>query len=112
MGQVSPIRAGDTETKWKEMTPGTRKVIDTVMKSIKGKFVDAWEEVNAGVNSSGAQGSVSATLEIKEGKAGRFKGKLKTRVRTPQEPVEFDLKLNDDGQLELTPPSELEEEPE
>jgi hypothetical protein len=85
----------------KALTPAERKIVRAVMSGIERKFIDALPEVQAGVESSGAQGSFTATMAILKGKRDRFAGRLTTRVRTPSEPIEFDFHIDTSGQLAL-----------
>ena len=82
------------ETLRKGLTTAERKIARAVMAGMERKFIDALPEVQAGVESSGAQCSFSATMAILKGKQDRFVGRLTTRVRTPSEPIEFDFHID------------------
>lgn len=93
------------------LTAGQRKVVQSVTATFQRELIDALPEVEAGVKTSGAQGSFSVTLDVKHAKKGRFKGLLKSRVRRPREPVEFDFHVDTDGQLSLGIPEGWSEDP-
>ncbi len=111
---VTPIGKGDAiDEKWKAMPKGVKAAIQFCAEEYRRNLIDAWEEVNAGVNSAKAEGSISNTLAIKADRAGRgrFRATMTSRVRTPQEPVEIDLHLDKDGQLSLGLPPGWDENP-
>ncbi len=98
-GNVTPIDGLDELRKG--LTPGHRKIVRAYIRQVERDFIEALPELNEGVNTSGAEGSISTTFAIKKAKHGRFAGTLTCRVRTPREPTEFDLHIGDDHQLEL-----------
>jgi len=83
------------------LTLGQRKIVATVTNQFQRELIAAFPEIQAGVATSGAQGSFSVTLDVKHAKKGRFKGTLKPRVRRPREATEFDMHIDTDGQLSL-----------
>ena len=87
------------------LTAGQRKVVVAVSAQFQRELIEALPELQAGVKSSGANGSFSVTLDVSHAKKGRLKGMLKPRVRRPREPTEFDFHVDDDGQLSLGLPS-------
>jgi hypothetical protein len=88
------------------LPPGQRKIVRVVVGHFERLLIEKLPELNAGVNTAQASGSFSATLQIAKAKKGRFAGKLSSRVRTPSEPIEIDLHLDDANQLTLgLPPS-------
>ena len=89
----------------KMLSVGQRKIVDHVIKHLERELIDALPELNDGVQTSAAQGSFSATLSIKKAKKGRFSGTLASRVRTPREPIEIDLHIDDSGQLSFGNPA-------
>jgi len=86
-----------------------RKIVQEVMAHIESELIDAFPELNMGVQTATASGSFSATLQIKGGKRGRFVGKVSARVRTPREPFEIDMHIDDDEQLSLGLPTNWNE---
>ena len=82
------------------LTADVRKVIQRATQHFESELIQAWDELTAGVRTSSAEGSFSTTLQIRRAKK-RFKGTMSCRVRTPREPLDFDLHLDDDGQLAL-----------
>lgn len=108
MAKLSSIAAdpsGDGPRSMKDLmadlSAGQRKVVQAVTAEFQRELIEALPEVEAGVRTSGAQGSFSATLDVKHAKKGRFRGTLKCRVRRPREPAEFDFHVDDTGQLSL-----------
>lgn len=89
-----------------KLPAGTRKIINAVTVQFQRDLIERFPELNAGVNSAGAEGSYSTTLQIKAGKKGRFRGTLKPKVRTPGEMTEFDMHIDIDGQLSLGLPAD------
>ncbi len=81
------------------------KVVKAAVAAFERRLLEKFPEVQAGVASSAASGSFTATLEVRKAKKGRFVGALKARVRTPIEPIEFDLHIGRDGQLSLGLPA-------
>ncbi len=88
----------------KTLPTGQRKIVQYVMEHLERELIDALPELNDGVQTSAAQGSFSATLAIKKAKKGRFLGTLASRVRTPREPIQIDLHIDDSGQLSFGNP--------
>ena len=80
---------------------GQRKIVAAVVERFERELIGALPELNAGVNTAQAEGSFSTTLKVVKAKKGRFKGSLSCRVRTPREPYELDMHIDDDGQLSL-----------
>ena len=85
----------------KTLSRGQQSMVRQLMEANERELIGSLPELAAGVQTSGRSGSFSTTLSIKGGKRDRLLGKLSCRVRTPREPIEFDFKLSDDGQLEL-----------
>lgn len=85
----------------KTLSRGQQSMVRQLMEANERELIASLPELAAGVQTSGRSGSFSTTLSIKGGKRDRLLGKLACRVRTPREPIEFDFKLSDDGQLEL-----------
>lgn len=94
------------------LSPGQRKIVTSVTAAYQRELIEALPEIQAGVQTSGAQGSFTTTLDIKHAKKGRFKALLKPRVRRPREATEFDMHIDADGQLSLGLPAGWQDEPE
>ncbi len=102
MSNVTQIDQGDSLKELREgLSKSHRKIMKAILPEIERELIDSLPELEDGVNTSGASGSVSITLAIRAGKRGRFLGKLSARVRTPRESIEFDFHVGDDNQLEL-----------
>jgi hypothetical protein len=104
MKQVSPIKPEgpkDLAQLRKELPAGQKKIVATVMAILEKDLIEVLPELNAGVQTSAAQGSWSPTLQIKKAKKGRFSATLGSRIRVPRESVELDMHVDDDGQLSL-----------
>lgn len=93
------------------LTAGQRKIVQAVTSQFQRELIEALPEIQAGVQTSGAQGSFSTTLDIKHAKKGRFKGVLRPRVRRPREATEFDMHIDSDGQLSLGLPAGWQDDP-
>ncbi len=85
----------------KTLSRGQQSMVRQLMEANERELIASLPELAAGVQTSGRSGSFSTTLSIVGKKRNRLLGKLSCRVRTPREPIEFDFKLSDDGQLEL-----------
>lgn len=104
MKSVSPINPDapkDLAQLRKELPAGQKKIVSAVMAFLERDLIEVLPELNAGVQTSAAQGSWSPTLQVKKGKKGRFSATLGSRVRFPREKIELDMHIDDDGQLSL-----------
>ncbi len=85
----------------KQLPPGQRSVVKQVMAHMEREVIESFPELNDGVQTSAAEGSISLTLQVKAAKNGNFKGTVSTRVRSPREPLQIDMHMGDDNQLAL-----------
>lgn len=83
------------------LTKGQQEIVQRVMDHVQAELIAVLPELNAGIQTSGSGGSFSCTLDIKPAKKGRFSARVSARVRTPREPLELDMHIASDGQLEL-----------
>ena len=114
MKAVTPIKPDGPKTLEqlrKEMTPGQKKIVAAVMQVLEKDLIEVLPELNAGVQTSAAQGSWSPTLQIKQAKQGRFAATLGSRIRVPREKVELDMHIGNDGQLSLGLPKDWNNDP-
>ncbi len=59
-------------------------------------------ELRDAVQVADKQSSITATLALPPSKKGSFKGALSMRVRAPEEPIHYDMHIDEDtGQLKL-----------
>jgi len=110
---VAPIRPAegpkDLAQLRKELPAGQKKIVSAVMAILERDLIEVLPELNAGVQTSAAQGSWSPTLQIKKAKQGRFSATLGSRVRTPREKIELDMHIDTDGQLSLGLPKDWDD---
>ena len=88
------------------LAKGQQAVVEAVVKQFRSELIETFPELNLGVQTSAASGSFSATLSIVKARKNRFSGKLKCRIRTPREPLEIDMHLDEDQQLSFGAPTE------
>lgn len=82
--------------------PSSKKIVDKIITAFREQLEEAMPQLNEAVQRGDGEASVTATVQIKRKKKGRFAASLKTRVRAPLEPVEFDCHLDGaSGQLDL-----------
>jgi hypothetical protein len=81
---------------------GFEGIVTSVRDAFAEELEDALPELDQAVKAGGGEGSFSCTLQIKPCKrTAGFLATLTSRVRAPRKPRPFDLRIGDEGQLEL-----------